>query len=222
MINLSNKELDEKQKTEMYNTLYREKLQRETYTHEVLWKAESYFTALISGLIAAGLGIAHYSLYAGYGILPIAIVFTFLGRYVLIKESEYFHGYRYERLIILKELNYDKLATANQFPEFKEMAKMDLASPENEKNRDRYIAENAHREKGTRYAFRVIYLFLAIVSLLVYWLLLLSSVFINQRADMAFICLQPIDFVNLLFITILTLIVIHWYWWEIRSLFRKI
>ncbi len=190
---------------EVYKEIYKEKLERETYTHGIIWKAESYFTALVSGLITASLSIARFSLYAAYGILPVAIVMTFLGRYVLIKESEYFQEYRYERIMISKKLGYDKLAIVKEFPEIRNI----------KGDREDYVKERVNSEKGTRYAFRLIYLFQASICLLIYWALLVSNLWGSSL-------LQPIDLANMMFIEVLTVIVILWFDWEIKVSLKKL
>ncbi len=196
---------------EIYKEIYKERLERETYTHGIVWKAESYFTALVSGLIAAGFTIATFNLYATYGLLLFAIVITFLGRYVLIKEGGYFHQYRYERIKIFQKLGYDKLEILKDFPEFQNI------SATWEKYRDKYV----DCESGTRYAFRLIYLFQASMCMLVYWVLLLSSMCKSVTLS-GIEGVLPIDVINVSFFAVLTIIVIVGYGWEIKSVYKKI
>lgn len=188
---------------EIYKNIYREKIEREEYSHGIIWKAESFFTALISGLITVGFTIAHFNINATYGILFFAIIMTFLGRYVLVTESEYFHTYRYERLKISEKLEYNKLNVIRKFTEFEDI----------DKAQKDYVKNHVDSERGTRYAFRLVYLFQASICLFVYWALLISSLWGGL--------LQPIDLADIVLIVILTVIVVLGYRWEIRTFIKN-
>jgi len=199
--------------TESFKELYKEKSERETYTHGIIWKAESFFTALVSGLITVAFSIAHDSgLYSAYGIFSFAIVITFLGHYVLIKESEYFHRYRYERLKIFEKLGYNKFSIVKDFPEVKNICK----------TWEEYRKDIVERKSGTRYAFRLVFLFQAGACLLGYWVSLLSNAWKDVLLTQNTASLRLVDWASMFLIVVLTVTVVLGYSWEIGSIFDNI
>jgi hypothetical protein len=130
--------------------------ERENYTHGIIWKAEDFFVVLVSGLIAAGISVFPISLLATFVVVTIAFVMTLLGDYVLRKESRYFVEYRYARIKLQKDLGYDEdyKDVINEFSE-------DLPS------KDEYVKKWAMPKKGVRHAFSMVYLFQAILCIVI-------------------------------------------------------
>jgi Flp pilus assembly protein TadB len=180
---------------------YKEIAERERYAHGILWRGIQFFVVLISGLITVGVSLATTSLYATLVTFILAIILTFLGRYVLIKESGYFHEERWKLMKIREKLGYYEIEEMKQTTE---ACKKDMW-----KSRQDYVEENVESKSGVRYAFRLIYLIQAMLCWLTYVLLFGRDFSSFALTDKVF---------NILAIPIMGIAVIVWYRWEFKTL----
>jgi Flp pilus assembly protein TadB len=180
---------------------YKETAERERYTHGILWRGIQFFVVLISGLITVGVSLATTSLYATLVTFILAIILTFLGRYVLIKESGYFHEERWKRMKLQEKLGYYEIEEMKQTTE---ACKKDMW-----KSRQDYVEENVNSKSGVRYAFRLIYLIQAMLCWFTYILLFGRDFSSFELAAKVF---------NVSTIIIMGMAIIVWYRSEFKTL----
>jgi len=193
---------------------YKETYARQERSHEIIWKAENYFTFLVSGLIAVALSLLSINAYATFSVLALAIILSVLGNYTLKRESHYFNENRYRRLQIEKLLGYFKKFPTLYFSD--DLKNLELSAKE-------YFEKYDNREEGARYAFRLVYLIEAAISLLVWAAVLIVSILPSLLEEPANLNYRVIVIVlNIVPLMLLGSVVCFWYKWEIRTIWRTL
>jgi hypothetical protein len=180
----------------------RQASERMHYYHRMLWRGIEFFVLTVSGLITVSVTISSLSLYAALVVLVLTVSLTFLGRYVLVKESGYFHEERYKLLILRKEMGYYEVKGLQESPDLRET---ELSLKE-------YLDESVKRKKGVRYAFRLLYAGQAWLCWAVYLALVVSRYSLLRSEEVVF---------NTSLISVLAVMIIVGYKWEIESLFCR-
>lgn len=203
-------ELDNSEKKKkQYERVLEHIWERENYTHGTVWRAMNFFSILVSGLISVSLAVLSFNGYAALGVDTLAIVFVFLGHYVVKTEGRYFQEYRHERFLVQKELGYEKLDILYDSGEFQGM----------KKTRAEYLREYVDRPTGVRYAFRVVSLIQAELCVLIFGAL--SFRIATQFLDWSTLNLVQILTMSFMLI-VLFIVVQYWFMWEIKSLCKKL
>ena len=177
--------------------MYREISEREEYIHSILWKEVEFFLLLSSSLITIAVSLYQFNIYALAPILFLVSILNYVGRYVIISESKYFHEQRYKFLVIRKKIGYYDMEEMKSSPEYKDI----------NLNFKAYIDKNVNSESGVRYTFRLLFFILTILC----WVI--------------FSLLNPFHFDCLIYIVIVVfsfVIIILIYLWEVKSLIKKI
>jgi hypothetical protein len=146
--------------------IYREVSERERYSHGILWRGIEFFTTLVSGLVVLGVGVSSLSLQASLAALLLGILLSFLGYYVLVKESTYFHEERWKLMKVRQKLKYYDFKGFNELPEFNDL----------NLNLKDYLAKNVKSKSGVRYAFRLLYFLYSVVCWFVYLSLFVARI----------------------------------------------